>query len=245
VSGRKGTLSTISYNDISENNSFNLGCLPDFHAWQKEGKNYDIGFEEAEYFKQLSEKYDLDAVCLNGDFGSYDALDGFLDGLDGELPVYILEGDEDHKMRIDGDERKKGWRYQTKGQRQPFNTPTEYSIMGSTMVIDLFDNYEAWFQHKPRWENNDDDLLFNIDPVKRKQDYHRQDVPPELLEDPVIGVHGHTHRPQSMEVGRSGIISVGAANNYGVTPIMPESSVHILEFSESHVDNIHIDRELD
>ncbi len=233
-----------NYDNTFENDSFTLGCEADPHIWQKEGKNYDIGFREAEYFKELSETFNLDAILINGDFGSYDALDGFLDGINGELPVYVLEGDEDTKMRIDKGERKVGWKYQTKGQEQPFNTVTDYFLAGSKMKMVPFEDYEVWFQHKPRWEKPEDDLLFNVDPVKRKQDYHKLDVPRELLENNVIGCHGHTHRPQSMEVGRSGIISLGAAKNYGVTSLMPEGSVNILEFYERSVDNIHIDRDL-
>ena len=241
----KGRSDTRDYENTSETDSFNIGCLPDRHIWQEEGNNYDLGFREAEYFLKLSETYELDAILETGDFGSYDALDGFLDGIDGEIPVYVLVGDEDRKMRIDKGERKVGWKYQTKNQVQPFETATDYSLEGSKLKLDLFEDYEVWFQHKPRWETADDDLLFNIDPVKRKQDYHRLDVPRELLENTVIGSHGHTHRPQSMEVGRSGIISLGAAKNYGVTNLMPEGSVNVMEFSERAVNNIHIDRVLD
>ncbi len=232
--------------DLTGENTYNLACLPDFHSWQREGKDYAVGAREAEYFRELSERHGIDALCITGDFGSRNALEGFLDGMENEMPVYILEGDEDYTKDVKPPEPRIGWKRQVTDINQPIETETEYSIEGRSVEFNPFEDYKVWIQHEPHHENKEklmEELMFNVDPLKRHQDYHPADIPHELGNEPVIAVHSHNHRPQPMEVGRSGVFSLGGGTyNYDVTCIMPDRSVHLLSLKPEGVENVHIDR---
>lgn len=226
---------------LNDDSRRNIGCLFDFHASQKNGKDYAIGHQTGEFYAELAEEYDLDDIVVGGDVESYDALSGFLEGVDNVDKVWIIEGDEDRKKKTVGDEPVAGWRYQSESE-EPFDVDVDYSFEGRSLEMQPFE-YDIWMQHEYKDIKNSDDLLFNIDRLKDDQHYHPQDLPPEF-EDPVIAVHGHNHQPLPMTVNNAGVSGIGSwRNNHETTALMPDSSYNILSFGEKEVDNLHFDRE--
>ena len=225
----------------------NVLGLFDVHTGQKNGKDYSIGHNLGEYANSVAQEYNIDEIVIGGDFGSRDALTGFLNSTDEDLTVRIIEGDGDREeKKIEGEEIA-GWSYHTDLEaEEPFpNTNSDYEVEGRSFRYE-FENYEVWIQHENK-DKSAENILFNVEADLRGMDYRLDEFPEEFLDfPPIIGVHGHNHRAQCSQMGSGALFSMDSFRNaYETTSLVPDRGYHILSLGVNQVDNLHVDADKD
>lgn len=188
--------------DIPQN--YNILEISEIHAFEESDWSKEIYLEGiVDQINDFKDFYDVDELWILGDTGSFDDVETLLEGIDNDLGVKLVAGDEDKK----DDDDYTGWYADDRtSSKQPFDVETDYQILdeGFETRIDGLDFQAA---HHPRREQRkdyieepderDSEFLDRLFSLSKDDNVNTLEKMPKRLEPIDVAIFDHSHMPHN------------------------------------------------
>ena len=263
IAASKSSKPDYNPEEVSIPDNYNLLQISEIHAFEEPEWRNELYLEDiSRQINSYSETYNVDEVWVLGDTGSLEDVQIILSGLEADVDVKLVAGDEDKKYntRIDEGKNYTGWFAAVDNYEdleKGVDIEVDYEIFDEGFETDI-KGTEIQASHHPRKENRPsspenpdkrgENALENYFSVfKETNENTLTDIPPPSLKNADMFIYDHVHMPYPRNIGNKAVKGCGGRrNNHAIgSDCIPETSIHLTSFGDRYIQDLHFDAELD